>query len=584
LKYLSVVFVALIGLGVYIFFAASQEKKEPEKLSSSYLFDAELKRVYALKSSSKFKIYLDDLSTADDGFALEGVLNFRVLKKKDAKIFTLFQLSQLKIDSSNTLLNSELEKLYSELFVVVFSKDGEILEEYFKYKKEDYKGLMQLLDILQIRLRQKHSYELNERNTEGVVVSAYTRESNTIKKQRKRFVSMNESVLDYNISASNIDIEIDPHWIVSLDAQETLEIYENKHKILWSTNIYSIKQDERLYDPSLEIWRYQDSAEDLIKRYLKKDKLSYLKKIRQKAKKEFFQQNNIDINFIMKGISSYDDFHSLKELEEYITLYPESTHQLYGYIKNSQDRLSAHLINVLENSSTKEAQELLVKIASDSEFEHVDNLRAIIALGGVENPQNSSIEHLWLRYMMREDKEQKELSDTAILSLGALSKKAEDPQGIREKIRGAFYDAQSVSQKRAILLGMQNADSKEFSSEIDDALKDNNSLVRSTAVKALRSIDSDETREKLYALFDADEHRRVRKAILSTLRSIKTDKNLMQKARENLFKEDDNLIRKDIIKYLYKNKELYPQNIDTLQEFSPYEKDKENKNLLRDIL
>ena len=576
----------IVGLGIYVLSPLSDENRDfkPLKLSSSYGFNKDIERVYSLNSSSDILIYTDPSNVNKDSFSLDASLNFRVLKKMDSKIITLFQLSSIDLKSSNEILNKELKKLYSDMFVVVFSDKGEILNRYFKYKDDDYKGICQILSIIQTVVKDEKKYRYLESNYDGVVAVEYEREADNIKRKREIYVSVKDDYLDYEIKDSNIDISIDKHWIKNLDANETITVYEDKQKLLTSKNRYVLREDSALYDPSLEIWQFDGDLDDLINRYSKKKKQSYFKKIKQEQQKEYFQNNNLDVESLLDNIESYDDYAALKKLEDFITLYPEKAVYVYEYIKTAEDKLSAHLINVLENSGTPEAQELLVKIASSDEFEHVDHLRGIVALGGVENPNDKSIEYLWERYGMREEKLDSELSNTAILSIGVLASKSEKESEIKQRIKDSYYDSQSVSQKRALLLSMQNAGAKGFKEEIYESLEDKNNYVKSTAVKALKSIDGQDNREKLYELFDQNEERKVRKSVVSTLRSIDADENLMIKARENLFLEQDNLIRKELIYYLLENKKKYPQNIDTLREFRKHEKDRDNKILLRNEL
>jgi len=578
--------VVLLSFGIYVLGFSNSKKNSStaSELQTSYGFDKQQNRVYSLKSISNVEIYLGESQINRDKFSLNATLNFRVIEKKDSKVFTLFQLSNISIKSSNKIINEELKKLYSDIFVVVFSKNGEILDTYFKYKKDDYKGIYQLLSTLQTVLKNSTKYSYMENNYDGVIAVAYSRYKNKINRKRKKYVTINEEFLDYQIKNSNIDVIIDEHWIQALEAKENIVVYEDGAKLMSSKNISSIKEDMKLYDGSIKIWQFDGKIQSLIDEYSNKTKLSYFKKIKQKQQKAYFQEKKVDIEFLLSNIKSYNDYKSLKELEDYITLYPDKVGFLYDYIKNSEDKLSAHLINVLENSGTSQAQELLIKIASSNEFKYISHLRSIVALGGVKEPTHESIEYLLHKYEVRENKIDKELSDTAILSLGVLSTKVDNKQELNQYIKDAYHDSDSISQKRALLLSMQNGDTDKFTDEIYESLEDSNNFIKSAAVKVLSGQNSDEVREKLYELFNETQDRKVRGSVISTLKTIDTDENLMQKARENLFKEQDNLIRKDLIEYLLKYKDSYPTNLETLQEFQPQENDKDNKILLRNAM
>lgn len=108
----------------------------------------------------------------------------------------------------------------------------------------------------------------------------------------------------------------------------------------------------------------------------------------------------------------------------------------------------------------------------------------------------------------------------------------------------------------------------------------NSNSVKSAAVKALRSQNRDEVREKLLPLFNTHEDLLVRRKVIQTLLTIDTNDQLMSKARENILKDDDHRVRNSLIMYLLKYKEQYPENINTLKQLRKIERDRDNQILL----
>lgn len=582
-----VVLVVIVVMVYFLIGDKSTVKTEfNQTLQTEFNFDTSVKSAYKLKYISDIEIYLGDKNTNNDRFNLSGILNFKVLKNVENDVIAAIQLSELSIDSSNITFSKELKKLYSELFLIEFAKDGTILNTYFKYKKEDYNGIAQLLAVIQTILQDKMTYNQIEDNHNGSVGTKYIRDDkngNKIDKKRLKYISMNDNNININIVNSNTKIKIDKQWIDEVDSVEQLEVYQNGTKLMKTKNIIRLTKQNHLIDNSLEIWQYKYDVENTIEQYNKKSKVSYFEEKAKEQKKQYFTDNKITIDKLTKNIKDSHDLKNLKRLENYITLNPNDAVLLYNVIKNSKDILGSALINVLENSGTPEAQIVLTKIADSDEFNHMNHLRAVVALGGLEKPTKESIEFLWNTYDTRFDEDSDDLSNTSLLAIGALSTKIDKEENklINERLK-TEYSASSdeTSKLKVILLSMQNANSANFQDEIFNSLENNSNLVRATAAQCLRGVNTDEVKYKMLNMLKVDESRKVKINIISTLNTIDPNDALVSQINKDILKEDDNFIRRDMIEYLLKYQDKYPKNKDTLKQLKFIETDRDNQVLL----
>lgn len=82
----------------------------------------------------------------------------------------------------------------------------------------------------------------------------------------------------------------------------------------------------------------------------------------------------------------------------------------------------ASIINALELSGTPEAQKALISIIRGNHQLPLDRIRAIVALGGIQNPTTNTLNTLWNQVGKRATPLSIEMSNTAALALRNISK------------------------------------------------------------------------------------------------------------------------------------------------------------------
>ncbi len=539
-------------------------------------------RAYRLHSSSLIEIYTQG-GSQQQRVTFDAVLNFRVVAKDSTTAATLIQLSDIRFHTGMDSLDKALAKLYASPFIVDFATNGSIVSRDFKGSFDDFKGLSQMLDMLQCRLENATEYSIEENVTDGTLSARYERDlkhPSTVVKHGIRFHMSPSAGYTKKLLHSNITFQTDQVWLSAVEAGEVSEIYIGSVKNATSHVSLSVTRDDTLIDRSLAVWKFDGDIDALRRRYREKSTTSYFKNMEKKLKKERFEKNGTTIASLLEN-SDPNDPASLDKLVDFLKLYPQKVTALYDAIRQSNDKKAAALINVLELTGTPEAQHILTRIAASEDFGHMNQIRAVIALGGIEAPTNESVAFLWDTAAQRENASQKDLSNTSLLSLGILGPKSVQQSQIEQKLKDEFIQASDDNEKkRILLLSMQNANAENFEPQIFEALDNDSPNIRDAAIKALHGVDNAKVRERLLKLFTTTEDVKVRRRLVRTLMSIPPDDRLMERARKNLFDDPDNLVRKEIILYLFRYRSLYPENISTLEQFKKVERDPNNQRLL----
>ncbi len=574
----------LLTGAAYVFLSDSGSRKPPlhsfgPTCGNIYTYRNE-KNLYRLSSKSTLRMFAYDRSRPVTA-VVEGVLNVRFVQHERNGTLTLMQLSELNISIGDPSLETALKHVYTQPFAVRLSSDGRILDYYFKGNDKDAAGLQQIIGRLQIVLKKGSGYTVDEKTVEGTAHALYQRSAGRPCALHKRRRGFDEGKQNHRTSiiSSRIDAEIDGSWLVSLTSEEMVEVTVSDRKISEGRILTSLRKISRPPDEGLEIWRFNGDIGLLINRYRKDGDESYLEKTAMQSKKRYIEKHAITLDTLLLGLKDNDP-NQLIRIADYLILYPERTKALLPVIGNADSMTAAALIDVLARAGTPQAQSALREIAGKGTFDQNRHVQAMIALGNLSRPTGETVDFLWKASSERETPEEKELSDTAILSAGRLAEVMDDGDAIREKLKDGYAGAGDDRSKRtALLLGMQNAGAENFEPEIFDALDDSDPHVGSAAVKALEGRNSRTVRERLLPLFDSP-YPEVRRQLIRTLLTIDTDDLLMSKARENALHESDSGIRYDLIRYLLKYTGRYPGNIETLKTLRQKERNRDNRLLL----
>ena len=555
-------------------------KEKVNKTISFFNFTKSLRKVYDIKFISDILINMSNSKIAQK-IDFNGLLNVRIMENSK-KIIALMQFSSLKISSSNENMDTLFEKLYSDIFVVEFLKNGKIIDITYKYKKEDYASLDDLFSTIQVILEDKKNYTKIEESTSGEFNIRYTRLNafNKINKKKTKFTSFN-SEQKMKIVNSNIDFTINNDWIVDVFSKNKYKIYQNSSHLMTADNTIVLNKTD-IIDESLEIWKFKGSYKDILSKYSKTSHISFVEQKTDEIKKKIYKKNKTTFDIMLNNIKSNMDIRNIQELEEYLRLNPSKIALLYPVFLYSSDEMQSVYINVFENIGSPKAQKQLLKILDNEDVKQLNHLRVLFAFNGIEKPTIKSVDYLWKVY----DERELDLSNTSILALGTLSSKMSNTNNsyndIQERIRSEYNANINNNRKiRAILLSMQNAKIENFENEILSIIKNtSNRKVKSVAIKTLEGLDKKKVKEKMLRVLQTSNDSLIKASVMDTLKSISSNKKLISQVQNDIFKQDDSLVRKKMIKYLLKYKKTYPENITILKKLHKLERNTENQKLL----
>lgn len=165
------------------------------------------------------------------------------------------------------------------------------------------------------------------------------------------------------------------------------------------------------------------------------------------------------------------------------------------------DKMRSQLIAGLQASGTPESQQVLVAVTTDANLEEEDRLRAIIALGKVEEPTASSVTAL---QSLTNDSLQ-DVSNTAYLNLGLMGRNLE-PEKKQEVLQFISSRLGSDDNQEWILLNsIYNAGDNVANDTIKNYFDADDTRLRSVAAKILLN-DENYAQETLNHITSNDEN------------------------------------------------------------------------------
>jgi hypothetical protein len=278
-----------------------------------------------------------------------------------------------------------------------------------------------------------------------------------------------------------------------------------------------------------------------------------------------------------------------RALEELLLQVPALADLVPEMIDESRlkDHTAATLLHVLELAGTPESQEALTCVLNDGRRSRVSRLRAIVALGGVVHPTKETMAQLWTCFADRSHELGVDLSNTAVLALGCMSRSLRDVDPERyeqsksrllEALRGGF-DSRQVSM---VLKALGNSGDPSLVDSISPYLDASVSSVRSAAAQSLGGMDRPDTRTLLTRHLARETNGWARAAIAESLvRLAAPPPATLELANEMVRSEKDTVARLALVKLLAANLRTYPAARATLSRLLETEEDETIRRHLR---
>ena len=555
-------------------------------------FDPDIKSHYTLNYHTDFDTNVYGI---DDQIDFSAKLDFRIFKKSENSFYAGFQLSDVDITMKNSDLAKQIASLYELFFLVKLDQDGKFLEYYFPRRDDDVKGLQALFAMLQAAKKESSSYRVEEIDFNGIYEALYQRDEQQLFKSRVKYREIGDENIDIVFKTSDINITLDNenNYIYSLKGYETLVTKNNEKTLLTNHNTVKMQKERTPVDETLAIWQEKRSVDAIIEAFKKRaEKYEPFWIVQQKeATIKHIEANQLDFSKYMQKIEkshkvqkkiNIQNFH---ELEEYLSLYPDEIEKLYSTIIDSDDQISMKLIHTLEKLGTQKAQNVLLDlIESDLKTLSQENhLRAIIAIGAIPDVAQENVSRLWRYAEKIETPELQEQSNTIVLALGSIASNSEETiaNTINVALRNRLINGDDVS-KNITLLSMQNSDVTLFQPEILDILKtSDNSQLQVTTIKVLQGIDNPEVESILFEKMSNTDNDYIKASAIEALSTLPTTDRVVQEIQNKITTQASSFARNEMVKYLAKSIDSYPQNRQYLQSVL---KDETNKEIVKIII
>lgn len=182
------------------------------------------------------------------------------------------------------------------------------------------------------------------------------------------------------------------------------------------------------------------------------------------------------------------------------------------------DRTRADLYLALELAGTPAAQAALTSIMSDISWSLKDGVRAIIALGGVANPDPDAVIALWETTETVDE----QLASTALFALGSIGNtlhSADNPDYpiLRDSLLGNAYGSAEPDQRADYISALGNTRDQALAGDIASMLGDANPTVRRAAALSLGQLGTTDTVATLIDTLAQENNGKVRSAIVDSL-------------------------------------------------------------------
>jgi len=580
---LVVVFVlVLIGL----FFYSRTDKSLPV----SYNWAPVAEQQYRLTITSDVRLVLpgsDIPQTIVQQVA--GTLNMKVFDREESQIHVGFQLVHPAYTLNNQT-DQTLQKALEAPFVVTFDQLGRPLSFHFPeaLQRTERIILEESIRTFQVVLPKEGriSWTATEKHATGTYLAQYRlREDSSIEKKKARYTDIAMSSGDdqptkarVTRSSSKSWISPDITWIQTAKVHEALTLSSESGlstKSVMTAELDIISDFQEMEDSALS--RAAD-WEEMLLAYAPEVPAADSQEADDKAavSATAYLTTKARLAGLIEQLNTGEKSQRiplLNQIEKALQADPDLAYWLVEQIEQPgmTGATDAWLIHLLERSGTPQAQEALVMVMDDPYYRTWNRVRAIVALGGVENPTEEVIASLVNTSQNRDGADAEDMANAALLALGSIGKTLteSDPQQaelIRDDLIATLEGARDPSEAGVALKAMENMGDPTLDETIAPYLQDDAPFVRSAAARALGRLKGEENLDLLTDQLEVEENRVVRAAIIAGMADNggATQRSL-QTVNDMVLKETEAGARFHMTKYIGDNLADFPEGKRTLQ-------------------
>lgn len=593
----GIVFCLLIFTALFFFHRS-------ESYPLKFNWESGARQMYRVKMIYEMDIELSKEDRGHFSQQIDGILNFRILEANPDKIKIGFQLSPIAIYISGKRV-PELESIYSTFFLASFRRTGKPIKFYFpnNISEQEEIAISEVIRGLQViipeNMKDKKDWSTEEAHSTGKYIARYAVDGNTILKKKLKYLSVDVKTVRGEAPASKVKIinsrfmakpSIPLSWLETVSGSEDLNIKSGNVVWLKAEMRTSLELVPFKPDPSLIIWKEKRSFEEILASFKKgkKEVASYWEKKQGEALKK--ELEHVDLNEIVSQLAKTEgkDINEIHLLRDYLCSFPEEASEIPALLlkKDINSGAAASIINALELSGHPEAQKALVSVMQDNHQLPLNRIRAIVALNGIQEPTGEALNALWDQFETRSNSLSLEMSNTAALALGSISNtlKDEDPDlsmEINFHLAECLSNTGNNKEETIILLkAMGNAADSSLVREIEPFISSEEPAIRAAAAEAYRNYADADSLSILSRQLTIEPEQEVRNAIVESLINREPDIGCIAIVQSLISAETNEDVRYNMIMFLGKNKEDYPQVITTLKEQASQEKSPEVLKLI----
>ena len=263
----------------------------------------------------------------------------------------------------------------------------------------------------------------------------------------------------------------------------------------------------------------------------------------------------------------------LKILEKDLIANPDQAFHLIEYLDQAgiTGATEAWLIHLLGRAGTPQAQQALVMVLDGPQYRDWNRVRAIVALGGVEQVTDEALYALQNMTAYRSGTVDKNLANTALLALGAIGKTLQetDParaDQIRADLTRFLQVAETDEEAGMVLKAMENMGDPSLVDTVSPYLDDGSPFVRRAAAQTLGKVHADDTLTLYTKNLPGEKDDQVRSAIVAGMKNLgNATPQSLKTVNGMILAEKVSDTRYLMAEYLGENIPAYPESIRTLQ-------------------
>lgn len=542
---------------------------------------------------SRSSMYMEAASSRPSiAVQLHCLLDTRTLEVGHDDVTVGMKLSSVELKINNTT-DSGTNHALSAPFRVHFASDGMPVAFDFpaEISTQNRTILENLVRMFQVSIARSDTWVAQESNGNGSFEAAYRRSGPLqIDKSKRKFSAPPASMMAGAEISSTEQLHIDPayDWIIAMSVDEKLKTVSQYGSAMTIKNHATLElQPGAQLTVKADIWHFKAAAatvDDTVTKVIHP-----VPDISTEEARKQIQSTIPKLDAATQGRMVL--VHRLRDLLRVDESLPAV---LLDILQTQQlsDRTRADLYLVFEKAGTDSAQTALVSVfTGDSKWSLQDNMRAIVAMGGVDEPNNDSIAALWNTAQNSvSDSDSQRIASAATYALGSLGNSMKtdsnsDYNSLRSSLLSNALSAGNDRQRSDFVLALGNTQDSTLAHEIVDLLSDDAPSIRRATALSLGMLGVDQVADTLLSKYHQEDNSQVRSAITESLVSwSQPTAPAMAMFRETVKIEADESVRYNLAMLLGKNISKFPENEAVLKKMMRSEPSKRIRQKVAAIL